>query len=819
MKVKNEMKSTFETRSYEKQESKAVGQIKVNSFEMEGVTFDRLTDTKPKLWKGTLPQLLGSHEIRTNRDGPLFSLVSFKPDSERKDENVVAIHGLVFDFDDLRGEQVDEVRKRLNHLAYAYALYTTFRHKEAGTNVWRFRVILYPKRSMATHEYGVIWDALNKDLCELADTTGRNLSRMFHLPSCPHERKDHVHMEFKDGLPFNVDELLKLEKLKEGLINRGVPSIPTDKSKTSVARNSYLMRLAGTMRRVGFDKRAILNALHEQNQIVCDPPLSRNEVGDITRKVMRYGAVPELITAKHTDVGNGKRLVGYAGDNIRYVPELKKWFHWEGTRWIEDRTRRIECLAKETLEATEVVAQKIEKSEEQSTLIKWIHKSEMGSHISSMVAFAQSETEISIVPNQFDRHKYLLNCDNGTIDLRTGQIRPHNRNDFITKSIHVRFDETALCPSWEKFLHRVMRNDQEMIDFLQRAIGYSLTGDDKEEVFFFLYGKGQNGKTKFVETVRCLLGDHARSANFKTFVLKKYDGIREDIARLKGARFVSAIEGNRGDRLDEQMIKQLTGGDRIAERGLYQNTSEFDPEMKIWLVANYKPNIRNTDEGIWRRVLLIPFTVQIPEQERDRDLLQKLLNELPGILQWAIRGCLDWQRNGLNPPLTIREATQQYRKEMDTIAEFKDRCCIESNQAKSQVSEIYGAYEEFCDNSGYKSKDKQEFRERLKELGLDEPKRSTGGKFYWRGIRLVTDQDTASALSPQRSEQSGLSDVELDVFSNVVPEIEKSSTNASLTSLTSLSHTNGNCSASNPSSVEGSNEIATQSSMEVMRKE
>jgi len=331
----------------------------------------------------------------------------------------------------------------------------------------------------------------------------------------------------------------------------------------------------------------------------------------------------------------------------------------------------------------------------------------------------------------------ILNVLNGTLDLRAGHLRPHQREDLITKLVQAGYDPAATCSRWEAFLDRIMAGNQNLIDFLRRAVGYSLTGSIREQVLFMMYGTGANGKSTFLELIRALLGDYAQQADFNTFLLRHYEGPRNDLARLMSARFVAATEAESGRPLAEVVVKQLTGGDTIAARFLRQEFFEYKPQFKLWLAANHKPVVRGTDNAIWRRIKLIPFTVTIPEPEQDRSLSSKLKEELSGILAWAVGGCLEWQEHGLGEPEEVRAATAAYRDDMDILAEFLSECCIVHPGAKVKASALYKAYTQWCQKCGEKEVKQRTFGMRLSERGV-ERQRTMHGYFYF-GLGLVVE--------------------------------------------------------------------------------
>ncbi|MFN3763256.1 MAG: phage/plasmid primase, P4 family, partial [Anaerolineae bacterium] len=325
----------------------------------------------------------------------------------------------------------------------------------------------------------------------------------------------------------------------------------------------------------------------------------------------------------------------------------------------------------------------------------------------------------------------------GTIDLRSGELRPHNPDDLITKIAPVDYIPDAQAPTWEAFLHRIMDGNERLIAFLQRAVGYSLTGDTSERVLFILYGTGANGKTTFLETLRALLGDYGIQAPADTLLVGRENAVPNDIARLRGARFIAVSEISEGRRLAEVLVKSLTGRDTITARFLYSEFFEFRPEGKIWLATNHKPIIRGTDKAIWDRIRLIPFTVTIPEAEQDKHLVEKLKRELPGILAWAVRGCLEWQTSGLGVPEEVRSATEAYRAEMDVIGAFIADRCILSAGARVKAGDLYEAYRKWCEENKEEPLNKIAFGLRLAERGLVS-ERDMHAR-YWRGIGLLTD--------------------------------------------------------------------------------
>lgn len=444
-----------------------------------------------------------------------------------------------------------------------------------------------------------------------------------------------------------------------------------------------------------------------------------------------------------TDVGNGRRLVAMFGDRLRYCHQMGRWFAWTGSHWEMDETGRVEGYAKAVARA--IYQEGLDEGldpKERAARAKHAIKSEARERIKAMVDMAKSEDGISIHPDELDADPYLLTVTNGTLNLRTGRRRPHRPEDFITKIIPVDDDPAATCPRWLAFLDRAMAGNARLIAFLQRAVGYSLTASTDERVMFIPYGRGGNGKSTLLETIQILLGGYATRTATQTLMVKRYEGVPNDIAALRGRRFVFTTESEEGERLAEARIKDLTGGDRQTARFMRGEWFEFTPTFKIWLATNNKPEIRGTDDAIWDRIRLIPFTVRIPETERipKHELLAAFRAELPGILAWAVAGAREWFAHGLGTPDEVRQATQDYRTEMDILAQWLADCCIVRPTVQAPAKDLYHSYVDWCEENGTKPISQQAWGRRLAERGLERG-RGTGGQHRWRGIGLLADSD------------------------------------------------------------------------------
>lgn len=446
--------------------------------------------------------------------------------------------------------------------------------------------------------------------------------------------------------------------------------------------------------------------------------------------------VPTTINPGYTETGNAIRLIRDHGQNLHYVPEWGKWLFYNGVRWKAVPDVRVEKIAKNVIDSmySEATVLAPTDSREADKLFKWALKSSSAAARRNMITLAKSEQNTSISINTLDCDLWKLNLLNGTLDLKSGTLTDHTRDDLITKLAKVEYDPEATCPRWDEFMHTIMQGDQELIDYLHCYMGYSMTGFVTEQSLAFLYGTGANGKSVFLNTMRYLMGDYAQSAPPELLLAKKFGGGHPtNIADLYGARLVTTTEIAQGRAFAEELVKSLTGGDGVKARFMYQNFFEFEPTHKLWIAANYKPIIKGTDKGIWRRMRLIPFEVSIPEDKQDKQLEFKLREEIPGIFNHLLKGCKAWQQAGLPAPPQVVQAVQEYRDDMDLLKEFLEDWCLIKAKARSSIGELYNAYLDWCETSGERRPlGKRALGRMLKERGFDQIK--SGNHRYWQGI-------------------------------------------------------------------------------------
>ncbi|MBM9514716.1 DNA primase family protein [Desulfogranum marinum] len=437
-----------------------------------------------------------------------------------------------------------------------------------------------------------------------------------------------------------------------------------------------------------------------------------------------------------TDLGNANRFIEQYGDRVKYCYSSKKFIIWNGKYWEEDENATVSVLVRKVIKSLYAEAQQADDEVTRTKIARHALKSEHVNRIRAIRTLVMEDQRIGVSASDFDTNSSLLNCSNGTIDTRTGQIKAHDPKDLISKIVPVDFDPNSGCPNFKKFIHRTMADNTEMVKYLQRLFGYTLTGDTSEQCFNIFCGNGSNGKSTLLNVFGKMLSDYAKQSQPDTFLETHKGRINNDIARLKAARLVTTTEPDANQFLAEGIVKQMTGGDVITARYLHKEFFEFRPQFKIIMATNHKPNIKGKDFGMWRRVRLVPFEVTIPPHEQDRDLEEKLNAELPGILAWAVRGCLDWKKNGLGLPKVIADATNEYRQEMDVVGRFIEDCCTVGNGEKVSSQILFTLYTDWCRQQGESLKTKVAFGKELKEKEFTPYRTST--ERGWVGIGLKT---------------------------------------------------------------------------------
>lgn len=440
-------------------------------------------------------------------------------------------------------------------------------------------------------------------------------------------------------------------------------------------RNNILFKYASQLRATGLEKNEILPALYVVNTERCIPPYDKDKLELIADSACTYPKGKRPIPADevvYSDTYNARVFEEILGGKVRWCKDYGGWFIFNGKCWDKDGNEKIKRLA---MQVSEEIAERMRLIGNKAR--PNLNKIHTDQGMNAMINCSKALLGCSV--EDFDHNAYLFNCSNGTYDLSRNIFTEFNQADMLTKSANVEYDTHAECPRWIQFLDEVFLGDKDVIAYMQRVIGYSMTAFTREHCMFILYGHGRNGKNIFMEAIAGVLGDYAMNCPSSMFVQKQGSNIPNDVARLKGARFVSASETNHNVNMDEELIKQLTGNKIITARFLNKEFFDFEATFKIFLATNHKPNIRGTDTGIWSRIHMIPFKMTVTPETEDKQLSKKLEAEYSGIFNWMIEGYNQWQKQGLNVPEVIREATQLYREEEDDLGQFiKSECVLDA---------------------------------------------------------------------------------------------------------------------------------------------
>lgn len=453
----------------------------------------------------------------------------------------------------------------------------------------------------------------------------------------------------------------------------------------------------------------------------------------------------DILQFNFSDVGNAERLISVYGKDMRFSPNRGKWLIWSGKHWRIDGDGQAERMAQKIVKMIQAAGDEIniedDPDKEYKKMIKtFVLKSEGDGRIKAMLNQAKVLHGVPIGTGDTDKDIYLMNFRNGTLDLRTGKLKAHDRKDNITKLVNMDFVPGADCPNWESFLDKIFLGDKELIEYIQKTVGYSLTGAITEQCFYMLYGNGANGKSTFLKAIEDIMGDYSDSLKGSSLMVKRNDdGARGDLAKLQGKRFVTSSELNEGQTFDESLIKALTGGDTIPVRYLYGEEFPLKPEFKLWIGTNEKPKVKGTNLGIWRRVRLIPFLHTFKDEEKNENFYEECLQpELPGILNWAVEGCIQWLEEGISIPDKVKAAVEDYRGEMDTIEHFLTDCCIAGEEYSAKITDMYDAYCKWCSDNREHELSNIKFSKKLKEKGYEQSR--TSYSRTWTGIGLIEEE-------------------------------------------------------------------------------
>lgn len=537
--------------------------------------------------------------------------------------------------------------------------------------------------------------------------------------------------------------MLEEQPLREELTRRSTAG-PLPNRIGDGMRNATITSLAGSLRRRGLGLTEIFAGAWQTNLERCEPPLSEAEVRRICEHMLQYEP-PEDLTFTFSDIGNARRFVEQHGSDIRYCHPMGKWLYWNGKRWCWDNSGQHMRLVRQTLHLLMAETEAIEDEEARDNLRKYVLRCSSLSKMRAIVELATSEEGVPIDPDELDQRVWELNASNGTINLKTGELQPFEQDAFHTRMLDTAYNPNANCPLWESFLLRAFSGSQEMVAYMQRLVGYCLTGTVGENAMPVNFGTGANGKSTFAAVLQAILGSYAGAMEPGLLLARKSgESHPTGLADLFGKRLVFAVESQSDNALNESLVKQLTGGDRIKARRMREDFWEFDPTFKLWMFTNHKPKIRDNGPAIWRRIHLIPWEVTIPKEEQDKDLQTKLTREAEGILKWAVDGCRDWQEQGLNPPKLVLDATQEYQINEDWLGAWIQSSCEEGLQYTETTSDLYEHYLWFLKQSGFTAMPHMPaFSKQLTERGYS--KRTVNGEVVRTGLRLRQQQPDSLA--------------------------------------------------------------------------
>ena len=509
----------------------------------------------------------------------------------------------------------------------------------------------------------------------------------------------------------------------------------------TIFRNSSLMREK-------FDEKhgavtygtSLLNKAINETQNIYNPESDSQDSESSYTFSFNEDKTKKIMPRSWDDQGRGLRMRDQFATVLKFNAVDKKWFFFNGSYWQEDIGNQKVELAAERV-ANSIKKEKPElsfstKTDEDKAMNEWYRfQKDSRSHMAKMHMIDEFKKYVIVKHGEFDKEDMLLNTESGYVDLSNGELHDHDIDKKFSHQTLAEYSDNVDAPLWEKFLNQIFNNDEELIHYVQKAIGYSFTGSVDEQCLFILNGRGRNGKSVFSNVISNVAGNYAKQMNVQTIVAKKNQSgsANSDIARLEGARIVTSSELNEGDRFDESLVKQLTGGDKILARFLYGSEFEYNPKFKIWMATNHLPIIRGTDDGIWRRIKIIPFNIQIPKEKVDKRLEYKLKAEYTGILNWIVQGAIMWQQEGLEDPEAVRQVIENYRAEMDPLDAFLEECCTTGQNYSIKAREMYDAYHEWA-------KESEEYKMSLNKFGREMSKKLLRVKkrdgWYYVGLKL-----------------------------------------------------------------------------------
>ena len=537
------------------------------------------------------------------------------------------------------------------------------------------------------------------------------------------------HREIDSGPPVDIkalaaraEEIIVGTKIEDLLM---AEDFLAELARLEIQNAPHAEAIKASLRRISGFREKAFNVVMDPHRFALVPP--PDEPGDGDDDVGRRD--DDRVYPEYSDLGNAERLIALFGDRIRYCKSYGDWLVYDGKRWWKDDRLEVDAMAHRI---PAQILSEMPPTKDRAVveeLQRWALVSQSKERLTALVH--QARSMVAITPADLDRNPWLLNVQNGTINLLTGEFSSHKPGDLITKIANVSYDPDASSESWEKFILEIMAGKRELVDYLLRATGYAITGLIREHVFFFLYGTGRNGKTTYLNTTLNVLGDYANAVDSDLLISQDNAQHPTGLTELEGRRFIASDESDEGSRLAEAQVKKLTGNNIIKARRMHQDYYSFKPTHHVFYAANHRPEIRGMDHGIWRRIKLIPFTVafdtMIPNGHVPiLDLEERLLGEASGILNWMIRGCREWQRRGLGEPAVIRDMVARYRQEMDALGTYIEERLVPDSEdelvdggvSRVVLANLYADYVAWCTTSNVKPLGKRRFSAQLEDKGF-----------------------------------------------------------------------------------------------------
>jgi putative DNA primase/helicase len=706
-----------------------------------------------------LSRFLTKHEATVQKDGAAFGFYKLKPGSTRANASIEFADLVALDFDQcIPYDEISEAVK-----PYAHAFHTSYSHTAECP---KGRLVLPLSRPAKASEWPDVWRGAYRLTGKIADSQAKDVSRLYYTARHPIGSEALAFAQVNEGEWINTDWLIELGKQND-------PGDATATVLASLSGNSVaathpfdIKRIKSALSRIDWDNRTMWlragMALHstgkgaaafdlwteysqasekfnveEQQQTWAG--FQSNRDSTVTLGTLYYMAGQTALAANaiedrpaRSELGLAMRFILQHGKEIRYVVDECCFLNWSGTLWERDasdniaiRRRMVETVR--SIPRDEIPAIMGVNPEEAKRLANWsIDKGQKIQTVKAAIEFVKSDPRVAIKSRDLDSGSHTLQVENGVLNLASGELTDFSPSNLLTRATSALYMADGEAPTWARFLSDVTDGDSDFQRYLQRAVGYSLSSECTEQVFFFLFGLGSNGKSVFLNVLRELAGSHCTTAQATSFMLhgKTGSGASPDIAALNNRRVVCVTEIPIGQRLDEAMIKSLTGGEEMSARPLYGAPFTFTPRFKLWFAGNHKPAIKGSDHGIWRRVQLIPFTVTISAEKKDPNLLEKLRHELPGILNWAVAGYQEWKRIGLNPPAAISDQVKEYKREEDVLAEWLEDYCDHGAERHATREQLQQSYTAYCARTGVRSMSAKALYAALKERGFAETKRS-----------------------------------------------------------------------------------------------